>query len=66
MGYSQLRDAGEELRNAGVAFHDLSGVFKDVDDTLYKDSCCHFYGEGNRIMSEAIADAIETSFGEGK
>lgn len=40
-----------------------SHVFDEVKDTLYKDSWCHLNGEGNRIMAEAIADAIETSFG---
>jgi hypothetical protein len=61
-GYGQLRAAGAELQQAGVAFHDLSGVFADVDETLYVDTCCHFNGEGNRLMAEAIADAIVTSF----
>ena len=63
MGYSQLREAGVELRNAGVAFHDLSDVFAKVNDTLYKDSCCHFNEEGNRILAEAMAQAIVTTFG---
>ena len=62
-GYPQLRTAGDELRRAGVAFHVLTDVFENERATLYKDSCCHFNGDGNHILSEAIASAIETSFG---
>lgn len=36
---------------------------KRFDDDRLEPDCCHFNGEGNRILSEAIAVAIETSFG---
>lgn len=62
-GYSRLRAAGEELRHEGVAFYDLSDIFRDERETLYTDSCCHFNSEGNRIMADAIAGAVESSFG---
>ena len=61
-GYPQLRAAGSELRQAGIAFHDLSRVFETSSATLYKDNCCHFNSEGNRILAEAIARAVETSY----
>ena len=60
-GYVQLRAAGVELEKSGVAFHDLSGVFENERQTLYADNCCHFNGQGNRILAKAIADAIEAS-----
>ena len=63
MGYPQLQAAGESLKQAGVAFYDLTDVFETTSATLYTDVCCHFNGEGNRIMSLAIAAAIEESFG---
>jgi hypothetical protein len=58
MGYPMLREAGARLTARGIAFHDLSRIFADVDETLYVDSCCHFNGEGNRILARAIADAV--------
>jgi len=61
-GYPLLREAGEQLRAAGVAFHDLSGAFADVKSTLYVDSCCHFNGDGNRILADAIGEAFAASF----
>jgi hypothetical protein len=61
-GYPLLRAAGRELVAAGVAFHDLSFAFEEVDETLYVDSCCHFNGEGNRILAVAIGAAARVSF----
>jgi hypothetical protein len=61
-GYPLLREAGRELAAAGVAFHDLSFAFQDVDETLYVDSCCHFNGEGNRVLAEAIGAAARVAF----
>lgn len=57
-GYPLLQAAGRELRASGVEFHDLSRVFDETDDTLYVDNCCHFNGEGNRILCEAMAASI--------
>jgi len=61
-GYDQLRAAGVELKEAGVAFYDLSDVFEDVGQTLYVDNCCHFNAEGNKILAKAIAESIEASY----
>jgi hypothetical protein len=58
VGYPQLRTAGDELRAEGIAFYDLSRIFEKQRQTLYKDNCCHFNAEGNRIMANAIAQAI--------
>lgn len=57
-GYPLLQAAGAELVARGVEFHDLSGVFEGVEETLYVDNCCHFNGFGNELMSAAIADAM--------
>ena len=62
IGYPQLRAAGQELRQAGISFHDLSDVFEKTSATLYVDNCCHFNAAGNRIIAGAIARVIETSF----
>jgi hypothetical protein len=57
-GYPRLRDAGRRLREQGVPFHDLSGLFSDVAETLYCDDCCHFNRRGNELLAQAIAAAI--------
>lgn len=54
-GYPLLRDRGNMLAKKGVAFHDLSGVFQEHEETLYIDSCCHFNFQGNKILLNAIA-----------
>jgi hypothetical protein len=62
-GYPMLRAAGEELRARGVAFHDMSLLFAGMGKTLYVDNCCHFNGDGNEILAEALAEAVRASFG---
>jgi hypothetical protein len=56
-GYPLLRQRGEELVQRGVSFVDTSRCFAGVADTLYYDAC-HFHAPGNRVLSEAIADAF--------
>jgi hypothetical protein len=57
-GYPLLQRAGAELAAGGVAFHDLTGVFAGVEDTLYFDDCCHFNRRGNALVAAAVAEAI--------
>ncbi|MCP3915914.1 MAG: hypothetical protein GY711_10200 [bacterium] len=56
-GYPLLRAAGERLRVGGVAFLDASAVFREVEQTLYRDGC-HFNTAGNLILADAIAAAF--------
>ena len=57
-GYPLLIDAGGELRRGGVPFFDLTMVYRDVTESLYKDTCCHVNREGYEILAGAIADAV--------
>lgn len=57
-GYPRLAREGEGLRAAGVAFHDLTGVFAEVEQPVYSDNCCHLNAAGNRLLAERIAAAI--------
>ena len=59
MGYPLLRKEGQRLQEQGVAFRDLSGVFRERTETLYVDICCHFNDRGHEILADAIADAIQ-------
>ena len=54
-GYPWLLRSGRELRRRGVAFHDLTGIFADREDLLYRDSCCHLNLLGNVLLQRNIA-----------
>jgi hypothetical protein len=60
-GYARLRVAGAELAAQGVAFEDLSGVFRDVREPVYLDDCCHLNGLGNRLLGAAVGRAMAES-----
>ncbi|MCH9651430.1 MAG: hypothetical protein K0U98_24605 [Deltaproteobacteria bacterium] len=57
-GYPLLQSAGQKARAEGLPFIDLTAVFRDVPQTLYTDSCCHFNLEGNFLLARAMVDAI--------
>ena len=57
-GYPLLLRNGQALRERGVAFFDLTGLFRDHPESLYIDDCCHFNQSGLELMAEAIARAI--------
>jgi hypothetical protein len=57
-GYPVLRQQGEELRRAGVAFHDLTMVFENVQEPLYIDSCCHLNPAGYARIARVIGDTV--------
>lgn len=57
-GYPLLIAAGKRLQNEGVRFHDLTQIYATTKDTIYRDSCCHVNGEGNKMLAAAMAEAI--------
>ncbi len=57
-GYSRLIEQGKELNAAGIPYWDLTMIFKDNNDDLYYDSCCHFNEEGNKIAAQRMAEII--------
>lgn len=61
-GYSALEEGVTHLRSQGVKITNLSKVFKESPETLYVDSCCHFNAAGNRLMIQAMVEAM----GEGE
>ncbi|MFH1680848.1 MAG: hypothetical protein ABIH26_09420 [Candidatus Eisenbacteria bacterium] len=60
-GYLLLLSAGEELSREGVPFTDLTGIFRDVEETVFADACCHYNEEGNDMIARRIARAIRDS-----
>jgi hypothetical protein len=57
-GHAIQRLAGSELRPRGVAFTDLTMLFRDVPKTVYRDSCCHLNSIGSSLLTQAIIDEI--------
>ncbi len=53
-----LKQRGVELRRAGVKFHDLTMVFKDVQEAVYSDNCCHLTGPGYQMVACVVGDII--------
>lgn len=58
LGYPLLIENGAALRQRGVHFVDLTGIFADVRETIYRDACCHYNGNGNEIIAERMAQEI--------
>ena len=57
-GYSKLRKKGALLIKNNVNFLDLTDVFKDQPETLYKDTCCHLNERGYQLIIEKICSFI--------
>lgn len=57
-GYPLLIAGGRQLEELGVRFLDLTPLFKDVDQTIYVDDCCHMNELGNRLMGRAIGQFV--------
>ena len=57
-GYPLLRQFGEKLQQQGVNYRDLSGIFADNRETLYRDECCHINNRGNELLAAAIVERL--------
>jgi len=64
IGYPYLRTAGQELKNEGELFFDLSMLFAKETRPIYTDACCHVGELGNDMLTEAIAQAIIKTYSE--
>ena len=64
-GYPRLLEAKNDLMDQGVNFHDLTMIFHDIPEPIYRDDCCHTNDLGYEIIAEyignAIADALTAS-----
>lgn len=57
-GYPLLREIGPRLSHIGVPFYDLTMLFLDEQDSVYKDKCCHLNQNGNALLAKGIADIL--------
>jgi hypothetical protein len=53
-----LRTAVQDLRHDGVPIFDLTNIFLNITDTVYKDDCCHLNNLGNRFMADAVISKV--------
>ena len=58
VGYPYLLKASAVLQEEQVQFFDLTGIYKDVKETVYRDSCCHVNKFGNELMAREIGARI--------
>ncbi len=64
-GYPLLREEGEQLTRDGVDFHDLTLVYRDTPEPVYRDTCCHPNRYGYEIIASEVADAVLAAIGGG-
>jgi hypothetical protein len=57
-GYPALKKRGQRLRALGVPFHDLTHIFRNRSDTIYRDECCHVNWVGNQILGRVVGEIL--------
>ena len=58
LGYEYLIKAYSQLKAQGVNFFDLTNMYKDVDETVYRDTCCHFNDLGYELLAKKIGETV--------
>ncbi len=58
LGYPYLIAEGKKLKASDVPFQDLTMIFKDNDEMLYRDACCHLTGKGYGYVIDEIVRSI--------
>ena len=56
-----LKAAAKTLGDSSVPIFDLTGIFSNITETVYKDDCCHLNNLGNQIMADAVVSKIKLS-----
>ena len=57
-GYPLLRAFHRDLSGQGFNYFDLTGIFADHSETLYRDKCCHLNARGNELLAAAMAQRM--------
>ena len=58
-GYPLLQQLNPDLQRQGINYFDLTGIFVDHPETLYRDPCCHLNARGNELLAAAIVRRLE-------
>ena len=56
--YLLLAQFGEEMKRRNINFFDLTQIFSNNHETLYRDKCCHFNKRGYQLLAEAMLRRI--------
>ena len=56
--YPRLVQFGQELQRRGVNYFDLTPIFNDHPETLYRDVCCHLNPRGNELLAAAMVQRM--------
>ena len=58
-GYPRLRQFSRDLPSQGVNYFDLTGIFADRRETLYRDKCCHLNNRGYELLAAEMVERLE-------
>ena len=53
-----LKAAAKTLGDSRVPIFDLTGIFSNITETVYKDDCCHLNNLGNQIMADVVVSKV--------
>ncbi len=56
--YPLLVKFGKELQQRGINYFDLTRIFADHPETLYRDDCCHLNYRGSELLAAAMLDRL--------
>ena len=56
--YPLLLRIGNELRKQNIDYFDLTQIFSNNHETLYRDICCHFNRRGRELLADAMLRRI--------
>jgi len=54
-----LREFSRDLQRQGINYFDLTRIFVDRRETLYRDDCCHFNDHGQELLAAAMVQRLE-------
>ena len=57
-GYPRLIREGARLREAGLPFVDLTSMFADSSEPIYRDRCCHLLYPGYQTLARRAAEEL--------
>ena len=60
-GYPVLRELGKDLARRGVNFVDLTNIYANTRDPLYRDNCCHVNTAGQRLVIDTVVKTIRST-----
>ncbi len=56
--YPLMRQRGSTLAAEGVELIDATGLFDQVAEPVYSDTCCHYNQRGNEILADLVVEHI--------